>query len=156
MFGIIQNTISEIRTAFKSDIDSLWKKPEPTKSKSKIIVVHKTPKAPTALKQFKRVFSSLPLVIPHKYKVILEYWILQQGRCPLCEKSIINPLTEWQQATSDNVPTIDHIIPVSRGGVKDIRKNGRVVHALCNIIRGNILDEEFNRENHLQKIKGRI
>lgn len=110
----------------------------------------------SALKSFKKAFLPTPLTLSHKYRVILEYWIQQNGICPLCHKRIINPLTECKSATSDSVPTIDHIVPLSKGGIKDIKLNGRVVHSLCNAVRGNVLDEEFNRENHLAKIKGKI
>ncbi len=39
--------------------------------------------------------------------------------------------------------TVDHIIPLSRGGSHDI-KNLRLVHSKCNEIKGNDLDHEFS------------
>lgn len=110
--------------------------------------------SPKALRLFRHQFLNGP--IEFKYRVILEHWINQNGICPLCQYKIYNPLTNCKDMTLDTVPTIDHIIPLSKGGVKNIRLNGRIVHALCNTVRGNVLDEEFNREQHLEKIKGRI
>lgn len=38
--------------------------------------------------------------------------------------------------------TVDHIVPLSRGGSHDI-SNLRLVHAKCNVIKGNDLDNEM-------------
>lgn len=38
--------------------------------------------------------------------------------------------------------TVDHIVPLSRGGSHDL-ENLRLVHAKCNVIKGNLLDSEF-------------
>lgn len=109
-----------------------------------------------SLRLLRRAFSSVPLVLSYKNRVLLEHWINQDGICPLCKKSILNPLTQYNLYTPNSMPTIDHIIPVSRGGKKGIRENGRVVHSICNLIRGNILDEEFNLEYHLSKIETKL
>lgn len=39
--------------------------------------------------------------------------------------------------------TVDHIIPLSRGGTNEI-SNLRLVHSSCNQIKGNFLDEEMS------------
>ena len=39
--------------------------------------------------------------------------------------------------------TVDHIIPLSRGGTNQL-SNLRLVHSLCNQIKGNFLDEELS------------
>lgn len=44
--------------------------------------------------------------------------------------------------------TVDHIIPQSRGGTHAV-DNLRLVHAKCNIIKGNDLDHEFSTYKRL-------
>lgn len=39
--------------------------------------------------------------------------------------------------------TVDHIIPLSRGGTNEL-KNLRLVHSSCNQIKGNFLDQELS------------
>lgn len=51
--------------------------------------------------------------------------------CPLCNKAIL-----------EGEETIDHIIPISRGGSNDI-SNLRPVHEKCNMLKGNLLDGEM-------------
>lgn len=39
--------------------------------------------------------------------------------------------------------TVDHIVPLSRGGTNELN-NLRLVHSSCNQIKGNLLDEELS------------
>ncbi len=53
------------------------------------------------------------------------------GVCPLCGEAI-----------QDNDVSIDHIIPLSRGGTNDL-DNLRPTHAICNRMKNNYTDDEF-------------
>ena len=53
------------------------------------------------------------------------------GICALCGK----PMTQWNR-------TIDHIIPVSKGGGNN-KRNIRYVHKNCNQLKGNMLDKDM-------------
>jgi len=43
-------------------------------------------------------------------------------------------------------PTIDHIIPISRGGRKMAKSNHQIAHHMCNRQKGNRLQAEFTEE----------
>lgn len=105
---------------------------------------------------FRKTFRAQPLILNHHYKIVLEYWIKQNGICPLCDYQLINPLTQHKFSNEYNVPTIDHIIPISRNGQKDITKNGRLVHSICNEFRGNILDKDFDKVEHILKVREKL
>ena len=62
-------------------------------------------------------------------------WTRQGGVCPLCLRGI-----KWNAQLQDEKPTLDHIIPVSRGGSGQMT-NLRVVHHVCNQRRANRLGE---------------
>lgn len=53
------------------------------------------------------------------------------GICPICGE----PMSEEEQ-------TLDHIIPLSRGGTND-ESNMRMVHERCNKFKNNLLDDEM-------------
>lgn len=81
----------------------------------------------------------------------------QEGKCHLCKRPIsINDLKDkrWR-------PTLDHIIPRSKGGGDSI-KNLAIAHKVCNEIRGNddirepeyyidLCDERINKHNVRRK-----
>ena len=56
---------------------------------------------------------------------------IHHGICPICGM----PVTEDEA-------TIDHIIPLSRGGTNDLN-NLRPTHEKCNLLKHNLLDEEL-------------
>ena len=67
---------------------------------------------------------------PDTYKIVVKNY---NGICPLCGK----PLSEKEA-------TIDHIVPLSRGGTNDVG-NLRPVHFECNQLKGSFLDNEMYR-----------
>lgn len=57
-------------------------------------------------------------------------------QCALCSE----PVNRWLEYPDPLSPSIDHILPVSLGGIHD-PSNVRVTHLRCNVKRGNKLDE---------------
>lgn len=69
----------------------------------------------------------------------------QNGLCALCN----NPIS--LKGKGDLAPSLDHIIPKSQGGWATY-KNLRLVHRICNSVRGNMDDKRF--QEILKEIKG--
>lgn len=63
----------------------------------------------------------------------------QHWKCAICKRKI----ARRARASGPNGLSIDHIIPLSRGGL-DKRGNIRVVHRACNTAKGNLLDDEMS------------
>lgn len=59
-------------------------------------------------------------------------WKYQESICPLCE----NPIDLTTDLNSDLSPTIDHIVPRSKGG-KNTASNYQLVHQFCNGLKNN-------------------
>ena len=68
------------------------------------------------------------------YKAIL--WERQEGRCALCGRGMHSLNRRKSRAQHPNDPTIDHIVPVSKGG-DGRRDNLQLAHRKCNMARGN-------------------
>jgi len=65
------------------------------------------------------------------------------GICHTCGKAIDLDLP----GTHPNGPTLDHIIPVSRGGSPTDPRNLTIAHRLCNETRGSKLTTETRTPN---------
>lgn len=84
---------------------------------------------PLELVSFDGQESSERVYIPQKVKDIV--FMQSHGKCAICRMPL------YKQNS-----TIDHIIPLSRGGTND-PMNLRAVHPECNRLKGNFLDKEF-------------
>lgn len=84
---------------------------------------------PLELASFEGQESSDRVYIPQKIKDLV--FMQSQGKCAICHMPL------YRQNS-----TIDHIIPLSRGGTND-PMNLRAVHPECNRLKGNFLDKEF-------------
>ena len=84
---------------------------------------------PLELVSFEGQESSERVYIPQRVKDIV--FAQSGGVCPICKRAL------YKQNS-----TIDHIIPLSRGGTND-PMNLRAVHSECNRLKGNFLDKEF-------------
>ena len=73
--------------------------------------------------------------LPHNTEILL--FKKQEGLCYLCGKLLFESF--------DDPPTIEHKIPVSRGGVNDI-SNVALAHLSCNDRKGTKTYEEFLEE----------
>jgi len=60
----------------------------------------------------------------------------QKGICPICSKKM-----SFDTNIDDLKPTVDHIIPLSKGG-DDHYENVQTVHQKCNFEKGNKLEQE--------------
>lgn len=65
---------------------------------------------------------------------VLRLYDIQAGCCHICRKTIPHPL-DFDAITRTNRPTIDHIIPLSRGGSNALT-NIKLAHQFCNSYRG--------------------
>lgn len=85
--------------------------------------------------------------------------LLQSGKCALCREpvslDIINPKDPL-------APTLDHIVPLSRGGALNATENVRLAHRSCNMKRGNRMDADLdsppivpNRRDHRVLMRAR-
>ena len=84
---------------------------------------------PAEVFSFANMDTSERIYLPAKIKE--EVYNRSNGVCPICGKQM-----------SKYVYTVDHIIPLSRGGTNEIT-NLRAVHKDCNRFKGNFLDDEF-------------
>lgn len=88
--------------------------------------------------------ASLGIIIPHGKrrgisngrKRALELFAAQKGRCWLCGLRML------KKRGQINTVTVDHIIPLSRGGTHS-KRNLKGACYLCNKTRGNIMPKEF-------------
>ena len=72
--------------------------------------------------------------------------LLQQDwACPLCGKRM--------HPDDENGLNVDHIQPISRGGLKRRRQNMQLVHRNCNQTKGDMTEPEFRawRQSGLKK-----
>lgn len=62
---------------------------------------------------------------------------IQKGVCPYCQAEMIDPAVAYDEGVSGEpfAPTLEHVIPRSRGGVNAL-ENLLLVHADCNQERG--------------------
>lgn len=67
--------------------------------------------------------------------VLCEIGDRDDWQCELCG----NPVDRWLEYPDPLSPSLDHILPVSLGGIHD-PSNVRVTHLRCNIRRGNRID----------------
>lgn len=86
---------------------------------------------PGEVMSFAKMDSSDRIKIPAKIKN--EVYRLSGGVCPICGL----PLSKYKY-------TVDHKIPLSRGGTNEL-ENLRAVHHECNRLKGNFLDNEMNK-----------
>lgn len=66
----------------------------------------------------------------------------KQCVCPVCNKEMLDPGISVVDETNKHLPiaTVDHIIPVSRGGERDDPTNWQLICRLCNNKKGNSID----------------
>ena len=82
---------------------------------------------------------SKPYQVPES-KRLSDLWTRQAGLCALCDKPMLRNRFEaphgkvWAKQRA----TLDHIVPVSKGGRDDL-DNLQLAHARCNKIKGNAL-----------------
>jgi 5-methylcytosine-specific restriction endonuclease McrA len=67
----------------------------------------------------------------------LTAWLMErdQGICALCNGLVTDQTGPWR-------PSIDHIIPISRGGLHKV-ENLQLAHYRCNLKKHNKLEEEL-------------
>ncbi|MEL7043064.1 MAG: HNH endonuclease [Pseudomonadota bacterium] len=65
-------------------------------------------------------------------------WTAQSGQCALCGRAMLRNRFETVHARlwAKHRATIDHILPVSKGGTDD-PGNLQLAHAQCNKVKGN-------------------
>lgn len=63
-------------------------------------------------------------------------WKKQGGKCYYCERPTRLPKRRNTGSLSDDIATLDHIVPKSRGGDKSTRRNCVVACFRCNNDRG--------------------
>ena len=56
-----------------------------------------------------------------------------KGVCQLCNKKV-----SWDD--TDNLPNVDHIIPISKGGAWWKWDNMQLTHSRCNVSKGNRIE----------------
>lgn len=80
----------------------------------------------------------------HKHEkrgIVAALWARDGNTCYLCTKPLYY-----------SAATIDHVMPLAKGG-KDDMSNYRLVHPLCNIQKGNMTLEQFNKSKEMAGVK---
>ena len=67
-------------------------------------------------------------------RVIL--WEAQQGKCWICQQPLPEPAVCMDGKVPPDFATIDHIVPLSKGGKKSDTGNMMLAHQKCNLERG--------------------
>ena len=86
---------------------------------------------------------------PSKSLKFRNLWESQNGICAICKRQMPQIRPEVMHATiwRKMRPTIDHIVPTSKGG-SDRIDNLQLVHARCNKRRGNDEGRSFERRRY--------
>ena len=75
-------------------------------------------------------------------KLRLELFLSQNGSCALCQKDLPPLSLDRDQLENPNqYPTLDHIIPTSKGGTNRV-SNLQLVHNKCNNDKGDRIVED--------------